>query len=368
MNIIRKRAYARAGLVGNPSDGFGGRTIALTMTNFYAEVVMYAWDQIEILWSRQDKNRFDTVDELVDDVKHNGYYGGVRLVKGTIKRFVEFCRAQPEPEFQLHATPFSVRYDTNIPRGVGLSGSSAIVVATLRCLMEFYGVPIRREILASIARSVEAEELGIACGYQDRVVQVYDGLVAMNFDPQLMQAQCERGYEYGEYHHLDPAGLPPLYLAYNLDAAKTSHTVHAPLQQKLKHDSELRSTMQAVAELVPAAERAILEHDHAALAAIMDRNFDLRKSLYTIRPDHQLMIDVARNNGCSAKFAGSGGAIVGSFSDEMAFQSLQSALSAISVKFLVVRPTIVGVDSSADASREHSAARQAPSATLERAP
>lgn len=341
MNIIRKRAYARAGLVGNPSDGFGGRTIAFTMREFYAEVVMYPWDRVEILWTRHDQNCFDTVDELVDDVKYNGYYGGVRLVKGTIKRFVEFCRAQPEPEFKLHDTPFSIRYDTNVPRGVGLSGSSAIVVATLRALMEFYGIVIRPEILPSLARSVEADELQIACGYQDRVAQVYNGLVAMDFDPVLMQANRDRGYEYGEYHRIDTSRLPPLYLAYNLGAAKVSHSVHAPLQQQFLQNKQIQATMREVADLVPVAEQAILAGDHAALHEIINRNFDLRKSLYNIRSDHQQMIDIARRLGCSAKFAGSGGAIVGTILDELSFQSLQSELAATSVEFLVVRPTIV---------------------------
>ena len=32
------RAFARAALLGNPSDGFGGRTIALTLREFRAEV------------------------------------------------------------------------------------------------------------------------------------------------------------------------------------------------------------------------------------------------------------------------------------------------------------------------------------------
>jgi len=291
------------------------------------------------------QNAFDSIDDLVDDVRFNGYYGGVRLVKGTIKRFVEFCRAQPEAEYQLHDQPFSVRYDTNVPRGVGLSGSSAIVVATLRCLCEFHGVSIRREILASLARSVEAEELGIACGYQDRVVQVYDGLVAMNFDPLLMEASRAqgRGYEFGEYHHVDPVGLPPLYLAYHLAAAKQSHTVHGPLRQNIVRDEKLQATMRQVAELVPPAEQAIVKGDQSELHRIIDENFRLRQSLYTIRPDHLQMIETARSVGCSAKFAGSGGAIVGSFSSESMFQSLQSALSAISVEFVVVKPTIVGV-------------------------
>jgi len=43
----------------------------------------------------------------------------------------------------LVPTGFTVSYDTNIPRQCGLSGSSAIIIATLRCLVEFYRVTER---------------------------------------------------------------------------------------------------------------------------------------------------------------------------------------------------------------------------------
>lgn len=33
-------------------------------------------------------------------------------------------------------------YDTTIPRQVGLSGSSSIIIATLRALLEFYSIPV----------------------------------------------------------------------------------------------------------------------------------------------------------------------------------------------------------------------------------
>ena len=91
MKLIRHEGYARAGLVGNPTDGYGGKTISFTMTNFKATVVMYPWEQLEILWSQEDKNRFNTIHDLVEDVTLNGYYGGVRLVKATIKRFADYC-------------------------------------------------------------------------------------------------------------------------------------------------------------------------------------------------------------------------------------------------------------------------------------
>ena len=92
-------------------------------------------DEIEIVLSQEDRSRFRSVTELVQDVRLHGYYGGVRLVKATIKKFVEFCEQQ---RWALHDRKFSVRYESNIPRQVGLAGSSAIIVATLRALMDFY--------------------------------------------------------------------------------------------------------------------------------------------------------------------------------------------------------------------------------------
>ena len=83
--------------------------------------------------------------------------------------------------YSLHDRNFSVRYSTTIPRAVGMAGSSAIIVATLRGLMEFYEVEIPLHVQPSLALSVETMELGIAAGLQDRVVQIYEGLVAMNF-------------------------------------------------------------------------------------------------------------------------------------------------------------------------------------------
>src|SRR5947209_2887598 len=137
MRLLRRRAYARAGLVGNPSDGYHGKTISVIIRNFHAEVVLYEWEDVEIVQTEDDQSRFRSIQELARDVKLHGYYGGMRLLKATIKKFVEYCQHQGHA---LHDRNFSVRYQTNIPRQVGLAGSSAIIVAALRCLMDFYGV------------------------------------------------------------------------------------------------------------------------------------------------------------------------------------------------------------------------------------
>src|SRR5258708_31033161 len=131
MFLIRRRAYARAGLVGNPSDGYHGKTISLIVRNLHAEVVLYEWEEVEVIGSEQDQSRFGSVWELARDVKLHGYYGGIRLVKATIKKFVEYCQAQ---KCALHDRNFSIRYQSTIPRQLGLARPSAILVATLRCL------------------------------------------------------------------------------------------------------------------------------------------------------------------------------------------------------------------------------------------
>src|SRR6185503_3561627 len=169
MRIFKTKAYARAGLIGNPSDGYHGKTISLIVKNFAANVVIYEWPHLEIMPTRQDQCRFDSLNEMLHDVRLNGYYGGMRLVKGSLKRFAEYCAEQG---IELPALNFSLRYDSNIPRQVGLAGSSAIVTATMRALCQFYEMTIPREILPSLILSVERDELGIGAGLQDRVAQV----------------------------------------------------------------------------------------------------------------------------------------------------------------------------------------------------
>src|SRR5437867_7026292 len=214
MKIIRTVAYARAALLGNPSDGYFGRTISLIVRNFSAQVVLYEWPELEIILSQQDRCCFDRIGDLVQDVRLSGYYGGLRLIKAAIKRFADYCAQEGIP---LHDRNFALRYETDIPRQVGLGGSSAIVTAVFRALMEFYQVSIPMEILPNLILSVEARELGIAAGLQDRVTQVYEGLVYMDFDRKYMQE-----FGHGIYEAVNPGLLPPLFIAYRTDLSEIS--------------------------------------------------------------------------------------------------------------------------------------------------
>ena len=69
MFLTRKRAFARAALLGNPSDGYGGKTISISVRNYWAEVVLYEWDSVEIVLADDDRAKFDSVYELARDVR-----------------------------------------------------------------------------------------------------------------------------------------------------------------------------------------------------------------------------------------------------------------------------------------------------------
>jgi glucuronokinase len=334
MLLIRKRAYARAGLVGNPSDGYHGKTIALAVRNFWAEVTLYEWEDVELVWSQEDRSRFGSVRDLVRDVKLHGYYGGIRLVKATIKKFVEYCVRR---EIALDDRNFSVRYESNIPRQVGLAGSSAIIVAALRCLMEFYGVAIPPRVQPSLVLSVEIEELGIAAGLQDRVIQVYEGLVYMDFAEE--RTATIGGLRCGVYEPLDPALLPPVYLAYNTDVGEPTEVLHNDLRARFNRgEPEVVAAMKQFASLTVAARDALLAGNRDELGRLIDANFDLRNSICRIPEEQAEMVRRARLAGATAKFAGSGGAIIGTFPDGATFKRLEAEMADIHCR--VIRPQV----------------------------
>jgi glucuronokinase len=175
---VEHKAYARVGLLGNPSDVYGGRAVSFAVAGLWATVRLRPSDELLVQpHPRHDLVAFPSLTALVDRLEGGGYYGGVRLLLAICKVFHGHCRRN---DIALDDKNFTFSYDTNIPRQAGLSGSSAIVCAALSCLLDFYNVrdKIRVEVRPNLILDAE-KELGIVAGLQDRVAQVYGGLVYM---------------------------------------------------------------------------------------------------------------------------------------------------------------------------------------------
>jgi glucuronokinase len=275
-------APARAALLGNPSDGYGGAVVAFALADFEASVQVGEAD--------------------------DAHPDALPLLRAAAVRAGEDGAC--------------LRMRTSIPREVGLGGSSAIVLAALRAL----GADAPPDELARQALAVEVDDLGISAGLQDRLVQAHGGVLLMDFGAGSVEA-------------LDPALLPPLYVAWREDAGQPSGRFHGRLRARFERGEP--AVVEALAELGEVARsgaEALRAGDRERLAGLVDRTFDLRAEIAELDPRHVRMVEVARAAGASANYAGSGGAIAGTLARPDAFDTLRRALEAEGCR--VIRPTL----------------------------
>lgn len=330
--IIESRAYARAGLLGNPSDGYFGKTISIIVRNFGAHVSLYQTPELHIEPQNQDRNIYRNIYDMVESVSLVGYYGGDRLIKAAIKKFCEYC---DENNVKLSNKNFTIRYHSSIPRQVGLAGSSAIITATMRALMKFYKVKIPMEILPTIVLSAEVDELGINAGLQDRVIQVYEGCVYMNFDKEIMETK-----KHGDYERIDPKLLPKLYIAYKTELGKVSGKVLSDIKTRWERgDQHAVKTLKRIADIAEEGKEAIHQKDVNKLSKLINENFNRRSQVMNISENNMQLVQTARRCGASAKFTGSGGSIIGIYTDDEMLTKLVVELKKIKAR--VIKPYII---------------------------
>ncbi|WP_347841190.1 hypothetical protein [uncultured Draconibacterium sp.] len=330
--IIETYSYPRAAVIGNPSDGYFGKTIAFVFSNFVANVQLYQTPELEIKPQRLDITSYKNMQALVDDINFAGYYGGMRLLKGMIKVFYEYCITNNIP---LASKNFTIRYNSNIPLRLGLAGSSAILSAFLKAMCLFYEVYIDPAIFANLVLSVENGELGISAGLQDRVAQAYEKPVFMDFDKETMQKQG-----YGNYQVLNTTNLPNFYIAYRKNLSEGTEIVHNNLKARFEIGEEkVLAAMNRWGQITEEFKTALNENSYEKMHELINENFDLRRSLISISKGNIEMVDMARSTGASAKFTGSGGAIIGTYTDEKMYSQLKDTLNNHNIE--VIKPNIV---------------------------
>jgi glucuronokinase len=255
------RAPARAALAGNPSDGWGGAVLAVTLANWAAEVELAPAARASIEPPSE-------------------------LIAATLRR----CAGVEDP--------LRVRWRSDVPLEVGLAGSSAIVIATLRALDDLRGRVRGPDHLAAEALAVEVEDLGIAAGPQDRVVQAHGGLLLMDFAA-------------GLHTHLDPGLMPPLLIAHHAAAAAPSGGVHAGLRARHRRgEPAVLAAMQTLAGLAREAALALQRHDPAGFGRCVAGSLRARTGLVDLHPEALAAASLASEHEVPTNYAGSGGALV----------------------------------------------------------
>ncbi len=147
-------------------------------------------------------------------------------------------------------------------------------------------------------------------------------------------------HNYGKYERIDPNHLPKIYLAYKIQLSKVSGKVLNTIKQKYDSGDELvHNTLSAIAELAVRGKELIIKHDYDELNELINLNFDLRTKIMNISESNLEMIRLARECGASAKFSGSGGAIIGIYKDDEILRKLIVSLKKVNAR--VIKPYIL---------------------------
>jgi glucuronokinase len=323
-------AHARAGLLGNPSDQYGGKTIAFSIRDFSARVSIESSDRFVLRPGASDLIDFASFLEAHQTFRARGCDDGVRLLRAAIRRFANHCEGMGGLAEDERLLRFEMRYETGIPRQVGLAGSSAIVIAALRALMAWFEITIEPAALVELALAAELEDLGIAAGPMDRVVQCYEGVMLMDLREPRSAAS---------YTRLAPEILPPLFVAWDPRGGRASGRVHEGVRRRWREgDEEVHRAMAVLGELVDSGAACLQRGDHVLFRELVDQNFDIRARLFPISKPDREMVEIGRSRDAATKLCGSGGAVVGVPADPGEFGAIEKAYR--NAGYQMIRPGV----------------------------
>lgn len=319
MRIIAS-APGRAGIVGNPTDGYGGSVISCTISE-RARVVLSDCDELRV-----------TVGELAtvfntprDCLLKNDRFDVVRAV-------LQF--------FRLENIKCSIEITTRIPIQGGLSGSTAILSALVAAVLRMEGRRASRHYLAEMVRIIELNYLKIHCGYQDQYMTVFGGINYLDFRDK------ENYRRLGEeiYATVEPlselVGELPFLLAHSGIRHVSGH-VHLPVRERwLDGEKFVIDGYRRISALARRAKRSLLEGDWEEMAGYINENHRIQDSISPSGERNNEMIEAALANGAlAAKLAGAGGGgtiIVLTLDPDKQRDALKEAGAA---SFLEVKPS-----------------------------
>ena len=217
-----------------------------------------------------------------------------------------------------------VAWSSTVPRSSGVAGSTALLAATLACVLRIRGeepdleTPGGLASFAELVRDIERNEAGIMCGYQDAYMVVHGGLQFLNF-------AGKHPVQPGPHGHLTPLDAPLPFLLITTGVERLSGSVHGPMAERwMQGEPLVVESMNAMTHLADEGLAAILQHDWKSLAKAMDENHRLIAALGGSGEPIDHLIERCKHHGAlSAKLAGAGlgGTVIALTEDPKALQA-----------------------------------------------
>jgi galactokinase/mevalonate kinase-like predicted kinase len=287
MQVIQCSAPGRCGIIGNPTDMYGGSVISCSV-EYRAHVTIEPADCLELETAGQRM-----VVRNADDLVLNGDNFDIA------RAVLDYFRDE-----SLHCR---LSYSTNIPVKAGVAGSTALTVCILYGLLAFKGLRHNRYRIAEIARYIELNHLRVVCGYQDAYMCTFGGLNYMDFrDKQFYREEAEELYATVEPLDQYVSELP--FVLAHTGVIHSSDAVHKPIRERwLEGDPQVREGYENIGRLTRDAKKALLSQDWRRLGWLMNENHAIQRDLGGSGEANERLIKVALDHGAlGAKLAGAG--------------------------------------------------------------
>ncbi len=291
--LLRASAPGRCGIIGNPTDMYGGSVLSCSIPR-RATVTLSESDVLTLETGGQTCVLRDRTDFHI------------RGDRFDVPRAVL-------SHLHLYDLPIRLSYESTIPYQGGLSGSTALLAATLWVVLRRQAVAYHQHHLAELVRYVELNRMGIICGYQDAYMVTFGGLNYMEFrDKEFYRTVAEEPYA-----TIEPlAALAPAmpFILAHTGVRHHSGAVHKPLRDRwLDGEQAVVDGYHRIGKLAREGKRAFLDGDWERLARLMTENHAIQRDLGGSGPENEVLIAAALDAGAlAAKLAGagSGGTII----------------------------------------------------------
>ncbi|MBD3211121.1 MAG: hypothetical protein GF311_00820 [Candidatus Lokiarchaeota archaeon] len=268
-------------------------------------------------------------EELIHDVqkikmKLNGEF---KLIYASFYRI-----SQTNIEFwkQIRDYPVEIGILSTIPRQSGLGGSSAIIIALLYGLAEYYGflnnteninkldIPINKDTIAELCTKVEDKDLKITAGYSDRYVITRGGLSFCSYIGKLHHKRIasEPLAVYDRIDEIYNIRSIPIIICFS-GTYHDSGDVHRKLRMEyLNQNQQIIDKYNKLSEIAWKARFSLMKRDWKELGQFFKENTMIMNSImeiagfkYGIGLANNILIKIIEKNPkvYAAKLTGAGG-------------------------------------------------------------
>jgi D-glycero-alpha-D-manno-heptose-7-phosphate kinase len=192
--------------------------------------------------------------------------------------------------------------NSDAPAGAGISGSSALMIATAAALARHVGCRLGRERIREIAQNVEAQLIGVPTGCQDYYPALYGGISALHLAPDGIHR---------EEIALPAAEIEPrAVLAYTGAPRQSGINNWEVFKAHIDGSRRVRSNFERIVAIAQSMAAALRARQWGEVERLLDEEWKLRKSnapgISTPLIDRLIRL-ARRNGGRAAKVCGAGG-------------------------------------------------------------